>query len=274
MNKNTTNKNKRTIHVMFSVLLCISGSALGHAQQSTVPGAARLPDPGSVHVPMTPALKAELDEVYRLDQASAAALDAGQYAEAENNARQSLSIGHDSGLAQELLASALNAQGKKQEALEVYKEMTNEGDAFPRNQLPYALLLLNSGQWAPAVTAYNKALLTLADGKLVRANSHFSPVVLEPAALGTAIHIALGLTYNWSGSWGQHQQDDKALLEYTKALQLAPNSDLANFYYGYGLQKLGRKAQANAAFQKTVKMAKGEVKAAAEQALRKNKKPV
>jgi len=56
-------------------------------------------------------------------------------------------------------------------------------------------------------------------------------------------------------------------------LQLQPDSGLINFYYGYGLQRLGRKAQANAAFQKTVKIAKGEVKAAAEQALKKNKKP-
>ncbi len=266
-------KSKWIINATFSAVLSALGVALGHAQQPTVPGSVSRPAPISAPAPMTPALKAELDEVYRLDQASAAALDAGQYAEAEDNARQSLSIGHDSGLAQELLASALNAQGKKQEALEVYKEMTNEGDAFPRNQLPYALLLLNSGQWAQAVAAYNKALPTLADGKLVRANSHFFPNVLEPAALGTAIHIALGLTYNWSDSWGRHQQNDKALSEYTKALQLAPNSDLANFYYGYGLQRLGRKGQANAAFQKTVKMAKGEVKAAAEQALKKNKKP-
>lgn len=267
------NRNKWIINATFSAVLSALGVALGHAQQPTVPGSVSRPAPISAPAPMTPALKAELDEAYRLDQASAAALDAGQYAEAEADARQSLSIGYDSGLAQELLASALNAQGKKQEALEAYKEMADLGNDHPRNLLPYALLLLNSGQWAQAVAAYNKALPTLADGKLVRANSHFSSDVLEPAALGTAIHIALGLTYNWSDSWGRHQQNDKALSEYTKALKLAPNSDLANFYYGYGLQRLGRKAQANTAFQKTVKMAKGEVKVAAEQALRKNKKP-
>lgn len=276
---------ERLFWVALGICLSASTSVMGQVAQGKQPTsrssnhAAAKPRPGLLRVGgfnpshHTPEQQATLEEIGQLDQDAAAALDAGQYAEAEADARQSLSIGHDSGLAQELLASALNAQGKKQEALEAYKEMADQGNDHPRNLLPYALLLLNSGHWAPAVAAYNKALLTLADGKLVRANSHFFPNVLEPAALGTAIHIALGLTYNWSDSWGRHQQNDKALSEYTKALQLAPNSDLANFYYGYGLQRLGRKAQANTAFQKTVKMAKGEVKVAAEQALRKNKKP-
>ena len=89
-----------------------------------------------------------------------------------------------------------------------------------------------------------------------------------PDQLQAAAHLVLGIDAS------NRLEHDKALKEYNKALQLQPDSGLINFYYGYGLQRLGRKAQANAAFQKTVKMAKGEVKAAAEQALKKNKKPV
>ncbi len=217
---------------------------------------------------MTPALAAELDEVYRLDQASATALDAGKYAEAEDDARQSLSIGHDSGLAQELLASALNEQGKSQEALEVYQQMASLGGDHARNLLPYALLSLKAGHWAQAVTAYNKALSDLSDGNLVRANSHFSPDVSQPKELETAIHIALGLTYSYSDTWGKHSQVDKATSEYKKAVAMEPDSPLANLYYGRVLQRLGRKAEAQAAFAKAAKTDSVDVKAAAEEALK------
>jgi len=127
---------------------------------------------------LTPAELARLNEIYRLDDAAAAALDAGQYAEAEDDARQSIAIGPDAGVAQEVLAQALDAQGKSQEALKEYQQMASLGGDHARNLLPYALLSLKAGQWAQAVTAYNKALSNLADGNLVRGNSHFSPDVL------------------------------------------------------------------------------------------------
>ncbi len=275
----------RLICAALGVCLSATSTAMGqtpHVQRPT-PGSSSVDQPvlqqkiiaiqGHYVAPVTVQEQARNVQQGQLEDAAAVALDVGEYAIAVDDAKQASSLGYGSGKAQELLAAALNAQGKTQEALQAYQVMAGMGWNPPRVSLPYALLLLETRHWAQAVGSYNKALPLLSDGELMRANSHFSPAVLEPAALGTAIHIALGLTYNSSDSWGGHQQNDKALSEYTKALQLAPNSDLANFYYGYGLQRLGRKAQANAAFQKTVKMAKGEVKAAAEQALRKNKKP-
>lgn len=256
------NKNRWMIGGTFGVFLCAAGIALGQihhpARQSM----------GMTPAPLTPALKARQDEKWRLDQAAVAALDAGQYAEAEDDARQSASLGAGSGLCQELLASALNAQGKTQEALQAYKVMADEGDTFPRNQVPYALLLLKSGQWAQAVAAYNKALPDLSD--MVQANSHFSPGVPQPKELAVALHIAQGLTYGVA-TWGGHMRQEEAMGEFDQALQLAPNSPLANYYYGYGWQHLDLKSRmrvanaqrAKAAFQKAAALGGGDVKKAA-----------
>ena len=61
----------------------------------------------------------------------------------------------------------------------------------------------------------------------------------------------------------------KALAEFTAALQLAPDSDLANYYYGTGLTQAGQTAQASVAFKKAATMTKNKaVKAAAEEALK------
>lgn len=249
---------------IFSVILSITGAALGQVQQFE-----RLRRQGISSGPAseTPAEIAKLNEAYRLAQAAATALSAGRFAEAEATARQSIAVDFGPGVAQEVLASALNAQGKEREALHVYQAMAYAHGDHPRNLLPYSLLLLKAGRWTPAVAAYNKALLHLADGKLMRASSHFSPAVPKPTALATALHIALGLTYDSESDWAGHTQRDKALQEYTKALQLAPNSPLTNFYYGYGLDQAGRTAQAAAVFQRTASMTKGAVRQEAEAAL-------
>lgn len=217
-------------------------------------------------IPLTPTQIATHNEIVRLDQAAAAALDAGQYARAEAEAKQSVSLGHDSGIAQELLASSLDAQGKTQEALQAYKVIADRGGDSCDTLLPYARLLLKTGHWAEAVAAYNKQLPGLSDENLMTANSHFSPTVPQPKELATAIHIAQGLTYA-GASWGKHSQDDKALKEFQQALALEPNSALANLFYGRKLQQLGRKAEAQAFFKKASKNGNGDVKTAAKEAL-------
>ena len=247
------------IGMIVSVILSPSCAALGQTHRPIGP------DTWSGPVPYTPVQKAKSLEAYRLAHAAAAALATGRYAEAETTARQALALGHDSGVAQEVLASALNAQGKEQEALHAYRMLA--GGEQPRNLLPYALLLLKSGRWASAIDAYNKALPHLADGDLMRANSHFSASVPRPTALATAIHIALGLTDGSGTDWAGHTQRDKALGEFTKALQLAPTSPLTNFYYGYGLDQLGRTAQAAAVFQRVANRSTGAVKHEAKAAL-------
>src|SRR5690242_14524078 len=93
------------IGAALSVLLCAAALALRHSYSPRSD-----PRPLSVIVRLTPALKARRAEAYRLEQAAAAALEAGRYAQAEADARKSMAIGPDAGLAQELLAAALDAQ--------------------------------------------------------------------------------------------------------------------------------------------------------------------
>lgn len=206
-------------------------------------------------------------------------------------------MGLDSGIANEVLGAALDAQGKEQEALQVYHAQVIDSKGHLGGQtsslLPYALLLLKSGQWVPALAAYNQAItslpdvgrhpetVTVHDGDVIRANSHFSPDVPEPTALATAIHIARGLVYNASSDWTHEPQNTEALAEYAKALRLAPTSPLANYYYGTGWQelspaeraKVGSVQQAKAALQKAILPGKGDVKKAAQKALKDLNKP-
>lgn len=278
---------KRLIGTAIGVFLCATGAVLGQIHQRSyrvagvyIPHVVGRPEDlytphlwGSYIPPQPPSFQAATMRIYRLDMVAAKALDAGQYAEAEDDARQSISLGPDSGMAPEILASALNAQGKTQEALEAYRQMADQGTDEPRNLLPYALLLLKTGQWARAVEAYNKQLPGLGDeflGGRAALMSTYGPFSLDtprPRELATAIHIGLGITYA-AASWGKHSQDDKALHEYEQAVALEPNSGLTHLFYGHKLRKLGRRAEAQATFRKAAALGHGDVRTAAEEALR------
>lgn len=229
----------------------------------------------------TPEEQAALRNSYSEARTASASLHAGHYAQAEAEARQSLSFRPNCGLGDQMLAEALDAQGKEQEALRVYQSVVEHYDRNPRNVLPYALLLLKSGQWARAAAAYNASLPLLASGEVMRANSHFSPDTPEPAALAVAIHIAKGLTYGSGDDWAGEGQHKEMMAEFGKALQLAPDSDLANYHYGYGWRnldpkeraKMGSVQQAKAALQKAILSGRVDVKKAAEKTLEDLNKP-
>jgi len=232
-------------------------------------------------------IRATTAEATQLKDNAVADLHAGNYALAEMEARESLSL-KDIGVSNEVLASALEAQGKDKEALQEYHVIVVDQKAgYPRVLLPYAQLLLKSGQWRQAVSVYNQALPNLPDAsihrqnpfirdsELIAANSHFSGDVPEPAALATALHIARGMVYSTTISWSGDAQDTEAMSEYKKALQLAPDNALTNYFYGVGWQKLspaervkfGTAQQAKAALQKAVKIGNANVRKAAAKAL-------
>ena len=217
---------------------------------------------------LTPAQKANIKEVGRLDDAAEAAQKAGDYAEAEDDARKSMSLGPDSGIALEVLAASLEAQGKTQEALKTYKVLSDEGEETPRNELPYALLLLKAGHWAEAVEAYNRQLPGLPEAELMQAHGGFSPAVPRPTELAAAIHIGLGVNLGWRGYHGTYKEaSQQAQGQFQQALALEPTSPLANYYVGYGLKRLGRRAEAQAAFRKAAALGQGDVKLAAQKEL-------
>ncbi|MGI4788988.1 MAG: hypothetical protein ACRYFS_09070 [Janthinobacterium lividum] len=239
-----------------------------------------------VRFPIPPQKLAAQEEAVVLIRQAAASMKLDNYAEAEDEARQANSFSYQAGIPDEYIAAALDAQGKDKEALQAYQALAASGQ--PRDLLPYAQQLLKSGQWAQALGVYNRALPLLPDvgihpesplvshKDLMIANSQFSSDVPEPVALATALHIARGMVYNTSSSWIAESQDKEAMGEYEKALQLAPDNALANYFYGVGWQKLspsdrakfGTTQQAKAHLQKAEKTGKASVKAAAQKALK------
>lgn|GEM_PF-992362 len=266
---------------ILSLLLTAGCLSAGHSDQRRA---------GISHRPtvISPEARKAARDSFRLASAAAADLHAGSYVLAENKAKEALSLDANEGVAEEVLAAALQAQGKDQEALQQYQTVVQHYDSQPRNLLPYAQLLLKSGQWTQALAIYNQVLSHLPDvglhpetpvvhdGDLMRASSHFSPSVPEPAALETALHIAHGVIYNSGCNWAGEAQNTEAMAEYGKALQIAPNNALTNYYYGAGWQKLsptertrfGTVQQAKAHLQKAVKTGNTNVKAAAQKALK------
>ncbi len=181
------------------------------------------------------------------------------------------------------LAEALVGQGKTAEALQAYWSVFHPdahnswgGSYYPRAQLEYALLLNQTGQWAEAVAMYEKALPNVSDRGMATINAHFDPAVPQPVALEAAARIGLGLEADWAGGEPGDFGADRAFQEYAKALQLQPNWAVANYYYGYGWQKLspaetakfGNAALVKAALQKAAALGTGDVKKNAEELLK------
>ncbi len=197
------------------------------------------------------------------------ALHAGDFQAAEDKFRALVEADSSSPYACFELAEALAGQGKIAEAIQQYRHgiaifgnkqggtliplvSLAEGAALPahavssdsecyqpeeaRAWMQYALLLSQTGQQAEAVMVYNKAFPMMSDGHRRELQRLPDPATLSPAAFQSSVHIVLGMYIALEG-WpvSNHTQ---AIQEFDTALRLAPNSPLANYYYGYGWQKL------------------------------------
>jgi tetratricopeptide (TPR) repeat protein len=259
------------VGIIFCAVVCASGQTVqpadGGMKRRMIP--TRLPweSPKELAARYA-AVKARETEIARLDEAGIAALKVAQYAEAEDDARQSVALGLSSGRGIQVLAAALDAQGKTSEALAAYKRIAEMGDDTPQNELPYALLLLKTGHWAQAVRAYERQLPNNADKGLMRPYSDFSPTVPRPKELTAAIHIELGLATGWGGYHGVgNERRGQALAQLQQGLALEPKWAVAHLFYGRQLWDMGRRSEAQAAFRKAAALDQGDVKAAAEQAM-------
>ena len=198
-------------------------------------------------------------------------LQAKNYALAEADFRDALALEH-SGPAYLGLAEALVGQGKTAEARQAYFMLFHPGlreswggSYMPKAHLEYALLLNQSGEWAEAVAHYNASLADLPHGVLPPL-TFLNPAMPQPGALAAAAHVGLGLYDNF-----EYEPDSsaKAFQEYNAALQLAPSSGLANYYYGYGWQRLDLKSPARAAAAPQAKAALAKAAASDDSAVKK-----
>lgn len=111
--------------------------------------------------------------------------------------------------------------------------------------IPYAQLLLQSGQWAKAVAVYNQAWPNAtATNTLPPLPGPFSPDVSQPKELATVLHISRGLVCSGRGG---SAPGEESMMQFSAALKLMPDDPLVNFYYGHGWQNLAPKERAKLA---------------------------
>ncbi len=253
------------------------------ADGSFPPGVHRFSDSGEV----PPEILALTRQAGALVDQGEALLKAGNYVAAEQTFReasavQALGMPKFDPSAERGLAEALVYQGRTAEALQLYRTLIYEDQhKFSsvsqelRTTMRYAILLTQTGQWPEAVAVYEKALPGAEFHGMPKLDVHFDPNIPMPAQLQTIAHLACGIGFN------RHNDDRAAFSEYVKASYLAPDSALVNYYYGDGWQNLtpkdratlGSVQQAKAALQKAVLLGKGDLKKAAQKALKDLNKP-
>lgn len=223
----------------FSACLLISASLFGSAVSA------------KTVIPDTPEQMATSNQSSAFVARGEELLQGGDAHSAEESFRAALALENSNATADPGLAEALTAQGKQAEALQVYRALVYQ---YPRSLssaaqeegtlLRIALLLNQTGQWQEAVIVYQKALPHIPDNKMALFNVPLDLRSPRPAVLNALIHAALGLDANWSANFHGEFDHAKAFQEYSKALQLQPDSPLTNYFYGYGWQRLDPKEQA------------------------------
>ena len=170
---------------------------------------------------------------------------------------------------------ALTEQGKDAEATELFAHILSTGGASPNTELPYAILELKAGNWIQAVDAYNlyRGMLTRSDQwtleYLLFHDSSFSHDNAQPKELEADVRIAMGLQGTDQAIWEQpmHNHPEWDLAEFKQALDIEPDSTLAQLAYAHGLLEVGNRADGLALYTRIAKTATGYYKMAALDAL-------
>ena len=275
---------KQIFQIAMCILLCAAPCAL--AQNAPAPTATiqvkESSGPNCLIPEQLAQFNADQDCRNDLDKKAISDMKAHNFAEAETDARIALGVGGDDGTADYIFAEALELQGKNSEAVVQFKKLADKGEFRQRLLLPYSGLLLKEGRVAEAVAVYNKAEPPLTQDEteqfmsglgssdyLLRGSFKFTLDRFDTVSLATAIHIGVGVWMDEVGAAvpGIGLQTDLAMDQYAQAHQLMPNSDVAQYYCGFGLEKVGRLPEAKEAYTEAVRMGGDAVKAAANERL-------
>ena len=224
--------------------------------------------PGTDTLPLAQAQQQAQESVYD-EEAGQKALADGILNTAEVDFRHSVDLNRSNPNALAGLAQTLEREGKNRQAIHVYRYLLYPKQGWgtsleedPILRLHFALLLTGDGQWPEAVSVYESTIGGISLGpSFPDVRVHFSPSVPQPVALQAMAHLAMGITYT---NQLEHAQ---ALPEYAAALSMQPNLAVASYYYGRGLTRLERRAEAKAAFERAAAHGEDDVKKAAGEAL-------
>ncbi len=137
------------------------------------------------------------------------------------------------------LAEALGSQNKTSEAIEVYRLLLspvnvtrNNCSGDPLFMMNFAALLNQTGQYDEAARIAGKALAGDSDSMFMLSQLRFDPKNPRQDQFQAAVFVLQGFRY---GSDGENKS---AMGEYEKAMRIAPDLEVAYYYYGLGRQKL------------------------------------
>jgi tetratricopeptide (TPR) repeat protein len=193
----------------------------------------------------------QIAQALSLNSAAELALDKGDYAVAESDARKAMARGWQK--SDSVLFTALVKEGKVKAASRYYSAVAAESDENVLFVAPYALLLLNTNHWAPALTAYEDMMNAAPCGdrkwtlryQLFNDNV-YSIKIPNPRKLSADLHIVIGMNgldwYTWSLK--RHYRPEMDLAEFRKALAIEPGSPLTQLAFAYGLIENRRNAEA------------------------------
>lgn len=224
----------------------------------------------------------ELDQKMRvsfnLSASGRKALSRSDFAAAEKDFRQALAAYPRSDEAKTGLAQALEGEGRPDEADSAYTDAFTGTDAldsfstYPSDIAALArhgLLSEEAGQHQEAAKSYDMARQWLNNKAVVPLKASHDLKGPSALRLRAMLEVVRGVALLNAKEQDGRDRSAEALAAFTQAAALQPNDARVQFYHGYGLQKVGRFAQAQVAFQKAAQLdTGGAVKGAAGESLR------
>jgi tetratricopeptide (TPR) repeat protein len=172
------------------------------------------------------------------------------------------------------LARAMDAQGKSAQALPAYRQAFNPPSGSGLySSLPsdvasfarYGTLCEEAGLHEEAIKVYQETGARLNP----KPDVPLEDDVLTPQQLRARLDVVRGIALAEAKEHSGQDRDREALQAFQKAAQEQPQDPKVQFYLGYGLQKVGKFAEAQAAFGRAAQAdAGGTVRAAADEGLR------